>query len=1006
MNKAPERAVKEKDVNLQQIQAEINLLTGLYFSHAFFKKAEEYLEQVVPEDYCMVAIDLEHFRLFNKLYGRGQGDELLVAVADQLKDFVEGQGGVAGYLSGDNFGVLMVYDKALIKKLRKGLTQEIREFSNTAGFLPAFGIYHITAEKVHAATMYDRATLALSQVIGNYTIRECEYSTDMDDKVEEEIRILSEVQEGLEKEEFTFFIQPQCDISNGKIVGGESLVRWMHGEKGMIPPGKFIPVLEKNGFIANLDRYVWRKVCEWLRNWIDKGYHPVPISINVSRIDIFSMDVPAYLNELINKYRLPAKLLKVEITESAYAESNDKIIRTVKQLRDADFLVMMDDFGSGYSSLNMLKSVSVDVLKIDMRFLEINESEEEKGIGILESVINMARQMRIPIVVEGVETQVQENFLLKMGCRYSQGYYYYKPLPIAEFEKLISDERRLDLDGIWCRQIESMHVREFLDDNLFNDTTFNNILGAAAFYDLYENNLEITRVNEQYFKLAGISAKEGLDYNKKFGNHVRDDDGQLLFSIFNQAYENPATGSSGYIHFIRTDGETLWVYIRVLFLRENDGHKMFYGSLMDMSSFQAKRIEESILDKEVDDLTSNQLKHIEKYYGKLPCGYAVGKLLLNEEGVPSGYDIIYANSELGRMAGGDMERLEYLMEKLFSDRKEELLEKAYHAAYLGEKIDFSVYSKLSSKYLQLTLFPFQRGYACCMIQDITHLHIYEETLNNVLLSFREVYYIHLQDNYCRMIYPDDDRMLDRGNYEEVVNRHFGTGKILPYDEKSVRQFLSLSNIKHSLRKEESIEYKYRRKAQDLAEEWCLTTIYVNERENGVPKTAIMTIRSIEALMREKQERKRQNMAEMLASVSDGFFIYRATDDEKVLFVNPTVFKIFGCEDMEEYRQIAGTTFIEMVHPEDRKRVQWEIHEQVKQSDRKMDYIRYRIIRKDGEVRWIDDCGHLENGESTDGKLFYVFITDITDTITQQQIDRILGQNANFNNDDFYKETGN
>ena len=177
---------------------------------------------------------------------------------------------------------------------------------------------------------------------------------------------------------------------------------------------------------------------------------------------------------LLEKYNLPSKLLKVEITESAYAENNDKVIRTVKQLRDSNLLVMMDDFGSGYSSLNMLKSIAVDVLKIDMRFLEISEDDSDKGIGILESVVNMARQMRIPVIVEGVENQVQEDYLLRMGCRYTQGYYYYKPMPIEDFEKLIRDRKKLDYGGLWCRQIESVHIREFLDNNLFNDTVINN----------------------------------------------------------------------------------------------------------------------------------------------------------------------------------------------------------------------------------------------------------------------------------------------------------------------------------------------------------------------------------------------------------------------------------------------------------------------------------------------------------------------------------------------------
>ena len=190
--------------------------------------------------------------------------------------------------------------------------------------------------------------------------------------------------------------------------------------------------------------------------------------------------------------------------------------------------------------------------------------------------------MRVPIVVEGVENQKQENYLFKMGCRYAQGYHYYKPMPTEAFEDLISDPRNVDHGGFWCRQTESVHIKEFLDTNLFNDVMANNILGPAAFYDLYENNIEITRVNEQYFRLAGISTQEDENYRKRFWNHVRDDDRQLLVSIFECAYDNPTNGSSGFIHYLRADETVLWVYMRVFFLREKEGHKLFYASLTEI----------------------------------------------------------------------------------------------------------------------------------------------------------------------------------------------------------------------------------------------------------------------------------------------------------------------------------------------------------------------------------------------------------------------------------------
>ena len=983
---------------MQQGYAEKHALTGLYYNNAFFKRVDEYKRRIAPCTYMMVALDIEHFRLFNKIYGREEGDKLLTYIADCLKELQQKNDAVAGYIGGDNFGILMPKRMELIEKLRMDIAEGIKKINNTMGFLPAFGVYIIDDIAIQATSMYDKATIALSHVIGNYTKRVCEYDADMTGKLEEELKVLSEIQEGIDKDEFIFHIQPQCDISTGKIVGGESLVRWQHGDKGMVSPGVFIPILEKNGFIADLDRCVWDKVCKWLRSWIDRGYRPVPISINVSRIDIFSMDVPAYLKGLMEKYRLPANLLKVEITESAYADNNDKIIRTVKQLRDSSFLVMMDDFGSGYSSLNMLKSVAVDVLKIDMRFLDIADDEEEKGIGILESVVNMARQMKIPIIVEGVETQKQEDFLLRMGCRYTQGYYYYRPMSVESFEELISDERKIDFEGIWCKQVEQMHARELFDANVFSDAMVNNILGPVAFYDLYENQIEITRVNEPYYKLAGIDSADGAEKGKKFWNHVRDDDRQVLFNIFEMAYERPTVGAEGYVHYIREDGSVIWVHMKVFFMRENDGHKIFYSSLTDMTFLEEKKkADEVLLAPIVEELTEKQLERLEKYYGNLPFGFGVGKIPLDKDGKPCDYEAVYANHEAAKVTGGDKKRLHMLMFKAFGDNTDELLDKAYRAAYLGEVVEHLLYSGMSCRYLHMTFFQYERGYVSCIMRDVTHLNIYEHVLGSVVHCYREVYFVNLKENYCRMIYPDDNHLLERGNYSEIVNRHFANGKILKYDEENVRNFLSIENLRNALATDDMTEYKYRRSVDGKGEEWCLVNFSVSEREDGKPKSAILTIRSIESLMREQEEKRHQHMAESLANMSDGFFIYSALENEKVLFVNPPIISMYGCKTLEEFREYVGNSFKGMVHPEDLERIEYEIKDQIKNSDKKMDYIRYRIIRKDGEVRWVDDCGHLEESTLEDGtKIFYVFLRDITDEITESQKNRLLKLNELYN----------
>ena len=245
---------------------------------------------------------------------------------------------------------------------------EISQIGKAISVMPVFGVSPIDDPRLSPEAHFDRATLALDQVTARRPIAFYDPGMERELELEEETNLLSEVTGALARDEFTFYVQPQCDITSGKVVGAESLVRWNHTEKGLIPPGKFIPVLERCGAVYLLDQQVWEKVCRWLRSWIDRGYEPVPISINISRIDIMAMDVPAYLKGLLEKYGLPARYIKAEITESACTEEELAINEMVDRLRQEGFLVMMDDFGSGYSSLNMLKSIPVDVLKIDMRF--------------------------------------------------------------------------------------------------------------------------------------------------------------------------------------------------------------------------------------------------------------------------------------------------------------------------------------------------------------------------------------------------------------------------------------------------------------------------------------------------------------------------------------------------------------------------------------------------------------------------------------------------------------
>ena len=510
---------KNVEISSSGKEDKINNLTGLYNKETFFDKAESILRRKNDKEYCVIAIDIEHFKLFNEWYGRKAGDNLLNDIGKELKPIQDNGDGAAGYMGEDDFCIIIPQDDKAIESIQKNIINIVKNYGDNVGFLPIFGIYKASDKTISVKDMYDKALIAAMSVKGNYAKRYAVYNKNMSIKMEETQRILTEVRRGLKNGEFTFYAQPKCNMITGKIISLESLVRWNHPEKGLVFPDYFIPVLEKNGLITELDLYIWEEVCKSIRSWIDNGYNIVPISINVSRADIYSIDVPKTIKKLVEKYDIEPRLLEIEITESIYAEQYDTITEMVGKLRSYGFKVFMDDFGSGYSSLNMLKEVNVDVLKIDMRFLQMDETSSDKGIGILEAISSMARLLGLSVIVEGVETEKQMDMLLNLGCIYGQGYYFYRPMPKEFFENLLRDENNIDLRGITARQMDRLSIKELFNDELFSDTLMNNILGGIAFYSVSGDNVEIIRVNEEYFKVTGTNP---VDLEARKGNALQD----------------------------------------------------------------------------------------------------------------------------------------------------------------------------------------------------------------------------------------------------------------------------------------------------------------------------------------------------------------------------------------------------------------------------------------------------------------------------------------------------
>ena len=300
-----------------------------------------------------------------------------------------------------------------------------------------------------------------------------------------------EIDRAFDNNEFCFYLQPKCNVATGAIVGAEALVRWNHPKYGVVSPGRFVPMLEQAGQISRLDVFVWRSVVRMLARWEREGCNLVPISVNVSMVDIDQMDVADTLTGLLNEYDVDARLLQAEITESAVARNLSKVESTIRKLHADNIAVLMDDFGSAYSSLNMLKDINVDVIKLDMKFIDLNEDNASKGLKIVESVVNMARKLRLLVIAEGAQTKQQVDQLLSVGCRYIQGYYFHEPLPVGRMEKLLAE--RPDDRHFWDMSNDFMHGSYVpVNGRTMLETS---TLAASTFEILANGVAELSRLN-------------------------------------------------------------------------------------------------------------------------------------------------------------------------------------------------------------------------------------------------------------------------------------------------------------------------------------------------------------------------------------------------------------------------------------------------------------------------------------------------------------------------------
>ena len=405
---------------------EFDKLTGLYSKQAFIHYAKELLD-VHSESATLIVSDIENFKIVNERYGTKVGDEVLQYFAHALEEAMPM--GICGRIQSDQFACLCFAQFSAIKEM------DLMDGAPIANLSVKYGIYENVDRQVEISTLIDRAMMAVNKVKNQYGSTYAFYDDDIRSKLIRQQRIVDCMEEALEQEQFLVYYQPKHDTKTGKITGAEALIRWIHPEYGFMSPGDFIPIFEKNGFISKVDFYVWKKTCQNIQRWKEMGLPIVPVSVNASRKDFLNMDLPKALKEVSEEYDVEPRYLHTEVTESIYADNEDEILAAVKQLQAMGIQIEMDDFGSGYSNLNMLAYIPVDIMKLDMKFM--GNLESEKNRLVVECCIELAHKLKLKTVAEGVETESQLNVLKELDCDYIQGYYFSKPLPQKDFEEYL-----------------------------------------------------------------------------------------------------------------------------------------------------------------------------------------------------------------------------------------------------------------------------------------------------------------------------------------------------------------------------------------------------------------------------------------------------------------------------------------------------------------------------------------------------------------------------------------
>jgi len=497
--------LKRQLKNAVQIKnVKYDMLTGFYTQKTFSEKTSGILKDHPENSYIMASFNIERFKFINDLFGIQAGDQVLMQLATLLKNKFKGEA-ILGRFEADHFMVCFPKKHLSTKGLLHFSDLVYEGAQNKIQLMVHVGLFEISDPNLTVQKMCDRARMALDQECEEGRYRFSWYSKQQQQKAVRAYLLMGEMEKGLKEKQFYFVLQPIYDSYSETIVSAEALARWHHPKKGILMPSEFIPIFEDNGFIFQLDAFIREEVVKFQKTLMETGYKALPISVNISRLEFKQENFVEEMIQLIKRYEVPAHLLKLEITESALTDIDQEIIEKILKLKAAGFQILLDDFGSGYSALNVLKSMPIDFLKMDMRFLDNFENSKKAG-SIIAGIVHIAKWLKLSVISKGVETVEQKEFLKSVGCEYMQGFFYSKGVSPKIFKTLLTG--KLPNEKPFKIAVNDDELDRIWQKNVAYHRDLEELYGGIAFLEFTEEHLEILRFNQRFYHLMQLDQEE------------------------------------------------------------------------------------------------------------------------------------------------------------------------------------------------------------------------------------------------------------------------------------------------------------------------------------------------------------------------------------------------------------------------------------------------------------------------------------------------------------------